>query len=86
MESLKTERRQRPNGTWTYTTPEWDATWYWPVGTKVRVLDSKRGIDLTGFVTKENAVSVRVAFDNGRTGLVQKTSDAQDRGEGLIRL
>ena len=63
------EQRQRADGTWTYTSAEWDATWYWPVGTRVSV----RGA--TGTVIKENSVSVKVAFDADarRTGLVSKT-------------
>lgn len=59
-------QRQRADGTWTYTTEEWDATWYWPVGTRVRMRPNVgRGLaGATGTVVKKNPVSVRVQFDD----------------------
>ena len=62
-------KRQRVDGSWTFSTEEWDAAWYRPVGTRVSV----RGA--AGTVVKENSVTVRVAFDgdDARTGLVSKT-------------
>lgn len=64
------EQRQRPDGTLTYSTPAWDATWYWPVGTRVR-FRTLRGVPrllrgLVGTVTKQNAVTVTVTIDDGR--------------------
>jgi hypothetical protein len=67
------ERRQRADGTWTFTSAEWDARWYWPVGTRVRVLHD------VGTVTKENSTTVRVRFDSGR-------ADTLVAKRGLIRL
>ena len=63
-----TDMRQRPDGTFTYTTPEWDARWYWPAGTKIEVSGVRGGGTdaLTGVVTKENLTTVWVKFDNGR--------------------
>jgi hypothetical protein len=52
--------RVRPDGTRTYTTPEWDARWYWPVGTRVRVGDVGSGV-----VIKSNTVTVNVLMDAG---------------------
>lgn len=48
-------KRQRADGTWTWTTPEYDATWYWPVGTRVRLVNGEEAV-----VVKENAISVSV--------------------------
>ena len=66
-------RRQRLDGTWTYTSEAWDADWYWPVGTRVEVNLGRRGAVLwqPGEVTKQNTVSVRVVLDNGATVTVQ---------------
>lgn len=58
-------KRVRADGTRTYTSPDWDARWYWPVGTRVRVGGDR------GIVTKQNAVSVRVRLEDGRELLVQ---------------
>lgn len=55
--------RARPDGTLTFTTPEWDAEWYWPVGTRVSI--PARAV--LGTVTKRNSVTVRVQLDDGRT-------------------
>jgi hypothetical protein len=69
--------RQRTDGTWTNTTPEWDQAWYWPVGTRVSVRPEcfarsvRPTADEVGTVTQANTVSVRVKWDSGRTtGLV----------------
>jgi len=56
--------RRRADGTFTYTTPEWDATWYWPVGTSVQVRTSRGLRD--GIVVKENSVSVWVETEDER--------------------
>jgi hypothetical protein len=49
-----TGRRQRPDGTWTFCTADWDQRWYWPVGTRVRVSGQ------LGTVIKQNSVTVAV--------------------------
>lgn len=54
------EQRLRADGTWTYTSPEWDAAWYWPVGTAVLHCHAP------ATVTKANAVSVSLRFADGR--------------------
>lgn len=53
-------QRRRPDGSWTFTTEAWDAVWYWPVGTRVRVPRLGAGV-----VEKSNAVSVSVRLDYG---------------------
>lgn len=68
-----TERRQRADGTWTYSTPEWDAKWHWTVGTRVRL----RGGSAEGVITKANSVTVNVRLDDGRT--VRAYKDALTR-------
>jgi len=51
--------RQRLDGTFTSTTPEWDRKWYWPVGTRVRTVIGR------GVVIKQNAVSVWIRLESG---------------------
>lgn len=54
--------RQRTDGTWTSATPEWDARWYWPAGTRVAVPTTTG--PATGVVLKQNATTVRIRFDD----------------------
>jgi hypothetical protein len=60
--------RRRSDGTLTCTTEEWDARWYWPVGTRVSVqVRTKTGIVTEpGSVAKANSVSATVVLDSGR--------------------
>jgi hypothetical protein len=58
------DRRQRPDGTWTYTTEEWDTQWYWPVGTRVQLVALGGAL---GTVTKQNNVTATVKTDRGDT-------------------
>jgi len=60
MNSTQSARRQRPDGTWTFTSEDWDAKWYWPVGTPVSINGE------SGTVTKTNSVSVTVRGASGR--------------------
>jgi hypothetical protein len=53
--------RKRADGSLTYTTEEWDAKWYWPAGTRVRVT----ALGATGTITKQNAVTATVKMDDG---------------------
>ncbi len=55
---MMTEMRLRADGTHTYSSPEWDATWYWPVGTRVTV-----GHLGTGVVIKQNTTTANVRMD-----------------------
>jgi hypothetical protein len=81
MTTTTTAKRQRADGTWTMTTEAYDAIWYWPVGTRVRVTIA--GQLFAGVVVKENSTTVRVAFDDGvehlRNGLVAKRHPALAR-------
>ena len=52
-------RRQRADGTYTFSTPEWDEKWYWPVGTAV-ILRGEQGV-----VSKVNSVTVDVTTPAG---------------------
>lgn len=61
-------QRQRPDGTWTYTSDEWDQKWYWPVGTRAEF----RG--QIGTITKTNNVSVWLRLDSGPTIHVSVTA------------
>jgi hypothetical protein len=61
-------RRQRPDGTWTYASEEWDRKWYWPIGTRAEF----RG--QAGTVIKRNAVSVWLRLDSGPTIRVSVTA------------
>jgi hypothetical protein len=54
------EQRMRDDGTWTYATPEWDARWYWKVGTPVCV-----GGRWTGEIIKVNNCTVDVRLADG---------------------
>lgn len=69
-------KRQRADGTWTFTTADWDARWYWPVGTRVNV----KTVDglAAGTVAKMNPTSVRVAFADPK--------DAASFGSRLISM
>lgn len=67
-------QRQRADGTWTYTTPEHDAKWYWPVGTRVELQDNDaervragKYKGARGVVVKANPVSVWIKLDTGET-------------------
>lgn len=62
---MATSRRQRNDGTWTFTSEAWDAAWYWPVGTRISV-ETRDGVAL-GTITKTNTVSVYVQFDEMAT-------------------
>lgn len=67
MNGSLSQKRQRADGTWTYTTEAWDARWYWPVGTRVRfkamapIPKALHGV--VGTVVRENAVSVSIRTD-----------------------
>lgn len=52
---------------------EWSKVWIWTVGTRVTVKGA------SGVVIKQNPVSVRVKFDDGRVLLVGKTHPALAR-------
>lgn len=54
--------RIRDDGTSTYTTPEWDQKWYWPVGTRVVV-----GGTAAGVVVKQNSTTAHIRLDSGAT-------------------
>jgi hypothetical protein len=58
---MAAERRQRADGTWTFTDAAWDAKWYWPIGTRVQLANGA-----TGTVSKANSTTVSVATDDGR--------------------
>lgn len=53
-------KRQRADGSWTNTSPDWDARWHWTAGTRVQVGDA------AGAVTRVNRVTVDVRLDDGR--------------------
>lgn len=55
-------RRQRADGSWTFTTAEWDRAWYWPVGTRVELVNGERGT-----VAKMNSTTATVVLDSGKT-------------------
>jgi hypothetical protein len=55
-----TGKRIRPDGTLTTTTAEWDAKWYWPVGTAVTVGQE------SGIVVKQNVTTADVQLESGR--------------------
>jgi hypothetical protein len=57
-------KRQRADGTWTFTTVDWDAKWYWPIGTRVAAKTANGRAP--GVVVKENSTSVRIRFDEER--------------------
>jgi hypothetical protein len=59
------DMRQRADGTYTHTTDAWDARWYWPTGTRVRIA-VRGGSDETGVIIKQNATTVWVRFDSAR--------------------
>jgi hypothetical protein len=62
---MEATKRQRADGTFTFSTPEWDAKWYWPVGTRISLaIASGRAF---GKVTKQNTVSAWVLLDSGET-------------------
>ena len=54
-------KRQRADGSWTFTTVDWDHKWYWPIGTRI-AFQTANGLAL-GTVTKTNNTTVRVQFD-----------------------
>lgn len=66
-------RRQRADGTWTYTTHEWDAVWYWPVGTHVRAT-VRGGARATGTIIKANATTAWIVLDGVEAGRRIKVS------------
>lgn len=51
--------RQRSDGSITWTSPEWDDRWYWPVGTRVEVQGQP------GSVAKTHQTTVDVQLDSG---------------------
>jgi hypothetical protein len=53
--------RIRPDGTGTFTSVEHDSEWYYPVGTRVVLVNGDAGI-----VTKQNSVTANVTGDSGR--------------------
>lgn len=67
-------RRQRADGSWTFTTPDWDARWYWPAGTRVQLQGQP------GVILKSHRVTVDVQTDAGRTHRVAMTF------AGLVRV
>jgi hypothetical protein len=64
MNTNETRQRQREDGTSTFTTVDWDAKYYWPVGARVIY----RGF--VGTVVKENPTTVSVMFDDHNPGHV----------------
>lgn len=57
--------RQRADGTWTQTSIEYDAAWYWPIGTRVSV--RTRDGQIAATITKANPTTANLTTDDGRT-------------------
>lgn len=50
-------QRQRLDGSWTFSSEEWDAAWHWPVGSMVVFRDH------VGVITKQNSTTVIVKWN-----------------------
>lgn len=61
-------QRQRYDGTWTYTSEEWDEKWYFTTGLRVRLnnnVSPARLRGMIGYVEKVNNVTIDVLLSDG---------------------